>query len=169
MEFSGRNVVVTGAGRGIGEALAREFHTRGANVVVADIAGTEAVADSLERATAITADVSTEEGNRLLVESARESLVPVKDYIIHAHMGNAVVKSPELPAYGDAHPRFGFPNGANDVEELVDYLRVLLKIGYLREGQPRILSFEVKPFADEEPEVVVANAKRVLNRAWALV
>lgn len=105
----------------------------------------------------------------LLRESARESLVPVKDYIIHAHMGNAVVKSPDLPAYGDAHPRFGFPNGANDVEELVEYLRVLLKIGYLREGQPRILSFEVKPFADEEPEVVVANAKRVLNRAWALV
>ena len=34
MEFSGRNVVVTGAGRGIGAALAREFHVRGATVVV---------------------------------------------------------------------------------------------------------------------------------------
>ena len=103
----------------------------------------------------------------LLRESARESLVPVKDYIVHAHMGNAVVKSPELPAYGDAHPRFGFPNGANDVDELVEYLRVLLKIGYLSRKQPRILSFEVKPFGDEEPEVVIANAKRVLNQAWA--
>lgn len=103
----------------------------------------------------------------LLRESAKESLVPVKDYIIHAHMGNAVVKSPGLPAYGDAHPRFGFPNAANDVEELVDYLRVLIDIGYLSEKQPRILSFEVKPFGDEDPDVVVANAKRVLNQAWA--
>jgi len=105
----------------------------------------------------------------LLRESARESLVPVKEYIIHAHMGNAVVKSPELPAYGDAHPRFGFPNAANEVEELVEYLRVLIEIGYLSEKQPRILSFEVKPFGDEDPDVVVANAKRVLNQAWARV
>ena len=34
-----------------------------------------------------------------------------KDHIIHAHMGNCVVKDPALPAYGDAHPRFGFPGG----------------------------------------------------------
>ncbi len=105
----------------------------------------------------------------ILRETPRESLLPVKDYIIHAHMGNAVVKEPGLPAYGDAHPRFGFPNGANDVNELVEYLRVLKEIGYLRAGNPNIVSFEVKPFGDEVPEVVVANAKRVLNRAWTLV
>ena len=45
----------------------------------------------------------------LLRESARESLIPVKDYIVHAHMGNAVAADPSLEAYGDAHPRFGFP------------------------------------------------------------
>jgi sugar phosphate isomerase/epimerase len=105
----------------------------------------------------------------LLRESVRESLVPVKNYIIHAHMGNAVVKSPDLPGYGDNHPRFGFPGGANDVDELVEYLRVLKDIGYISENKPRIVSFEVKPFGDELPEVVIANAKRVLNRAWARV
>jgi hypothetical protein len=105
----------------------------------------------------------------LLHESAEQSLVPVKDYIIHAHMGNAVMKSKDLPAYGDQHPRFGFPGGENDVDELVAYLRVLKKIGYLDEKNPRILSFEVKPVGDEDPDVVVANAKRVLNRAWAML
>ncbi|MCX6376867.1 MAG: sugar phosphate isomerase/epimerase [Armatimonadetes bacterium] len=85
----------------------------------------------------------------LLRETSQESLVPVKDFIIHAHMGNAVVKSPELPAYGDAHPRFGFPNSANDVDELVEYLQVLMKIDYLNQKKPPILSFEVKPFGDE--------------------
>jgi len=103
----------------------------------------------------------------LLHETADESILPVKDYIIHAHMGNCVVKSPDMPAYGDAHPRFGFPDGENDVDELVEYLRVLKDIGFLNEKNPPIVSFEVKPFGDEDPDIVVANAKRVLNAAWA--
>lgn len=104
----------------------------------------------------------------LLHETIRESLEPVKEFIKHAHMGNAVVK-PGLPAYGDAHPRFGFPGSENDVKELAEYLRALIDIGYLKEGQPGIVSFEVKPFGSEDPELVIANAKRTLNAAWALV
>lgn len=105
----------------------------------------------------------------LLRETAEQSILPIKDYIVHAHMGNCVVKDPTLPAYGDAHPRFGFPGGENDVDELVEYLRVLMKIGYLNEKKPPVLSFEVKPFGDEDPDIVIANAKRVLNLAWARV
>lgn len=105
----------------------------------------------------------------LLRETAEQSIYPIKDYIVHAHMGNCVVKDPAMPAYGDAHPRFGFPGGENDVDELVEYLRVLMKIGYLNEKNPPVLSFEVKPFEDEDPDIVVANAKRVLNLAWARV
>lgn len=105
----------------------------------------------------------------LIHESIEESLLPVKDYIIHAHIGNCVVKSPDLPAYGDVHPRFGFPGGENDVDEVVHYLRVLLDIGFLNTETPPIVSFEVKPFGDEDPDVVIANAKRTLNEAWARV
>jgi sugar phosphate isomerase/epimerase len=103
----------------------------------------------------------------LIHETIEESLIPVKDYIIHAHIGNCVVKSPELPAYGDVHPRFGFPGGENDVSEVVHFLRVLMEIGYLNGKEPAIVSFEIKPFGDEDPDVVVANAKRTLNEAWA--
>jgi sugar phosphate isomerase/epimerase len=105
----------------------------------------------------------------LLGESAREAILPVKDYIVHAHVGNCVVKGADLPAYGDMHPRFGFPNGENDVEELVEFLRVLRDIGFLNEQNPPIVSFEVKPFQDEDPDIVIANAKRTLNRAWTRV
>lgn len=105
----------------------------------------------------------------ILHESARESLIPVKDYIIHAHMGNCYMGDKNDPAYGDAHPRFGYPGGENDVEELVEYLKVLMEIGYLNPENRRILSFEVKPVGDEDPDIVVANAKRTLNLAWALV
>ena len=39
MELDGKHVVVTGAARGIGAALARRFHQAGARVVVADREG----------------------------------------------------------------------------------------------------------------------------------
>lgn len=105
----------------------------------------------------------------LIHETVEESLLPVKDYITHAHIGSCVVKRADMPAYGDVHPRFGFPNGGNDVKEVVDYLRVLLQIGFLNKKDRPIVSFEIKPFGDEEPDIVIANAKRTLNEAWAKV
>ncbi len=105
----------------------------------------------------------------LLKETIEESVIPVKDHIIHAHIGNCVIKHSGLPAYGDAHPRFGFPNSENDVNEVVDYLKVLLDIGFLNTKNPPVVSFEVKPFGDEDPDIVIANAKRVLTEAWGRV
>lgn len=105
----------------------------------------------------------------MLHETIEESLLPVREYILHAHMGNCVCSDPALPGYGDQHPRFGFPNGENDVEELTAYLKALKSIGFLSKERKPFVSFEVKPFKDEEPDLVVANAKRVLNLAWAQV
>lgn len=102
----------------------------------------------------------------LVRETAEQSILPIKDYLVHAHIGNAVVKDPGLPAYGDAHPRFGFPNSENDVAELTAFLKVLLDIGFLNTTSPPIVSFEVKPWEDEDPDLVIANAKRTLNAAW---
>lgn len=102
----------------------------------------------------------------MLRETIEEAVLPVKDYLVHAHMGNCVVKDKKLPAYGDNHPRFGFPGGENDVEELAEYLRVLLRIGFLNKENPPIVSFEVKPLAGEDTEIVIANGKRTLNLAW---
>ena len=101
----------------------------------------------------------------------------VKDYLIHAHIGNNVKcdMPKDSPAYGDQHPRFGFPGSANGEAELADYLSNLLKVGFLNAENPPILSFEVKPTGAgtmpgyEDPALVAANVKRMLNRAWALV
>ncbi|MBB6217288.1 sugar phosphate isomerase/epimerase [Anaerosolibacter carboniphilus] len=103
----------------------------------------------------------------MIYETCEESILPIKDYLVHAHMGNTVIKDPSFEAYGDTHPRFGFPNGENDVEELVEFLKVLMNIGFLNTKNPPIVSFEVKPWGDEDPELVIANAKRTLNEAWA--
>jgi len=61
--FAGRTALVTGAGRGVGEAIARELHAGGAKVAVSDVdaAAIAAVAGSLdptgETATPIVLDV----------------------------------------------------------------------------------------------------------------
>lgn len=92
----------------------------------------------------------------------------LRPYITHFHFGNAVVK-PGCDGYGDLHPRFGYPNSANDTPELVDYLRVLKEEGFFNEEDPYVLSMEVTLRPGEDEEIVLANTKRVLNRAWALV
>lgn len=102
----------------------------------------------------------------LLHETIEEAVLPVKDYIKHVHIGNGVV-TPGCVGYGDLHPRFGFPNGGNDVKELTNFLRMLFHIGYLDENDPKVISFEVKPWKDEDPDTVVAHCKRKLNQAWA--
>lgn len=93
----------------------------------------------------------------------------LRPYLTHFHIGNTVVQNPVDEGYGDEHQRFGFPNSSNDIPELLDFLRVLKNEGFFDAQNPYVLSFEVKPWKDEDPDVVVANAKRVLNRAWALL
>jgi sugar phosphate isomerase/epimerase len=105
----------------------------------------------------------------MLHESMEDSILPIRKHIRHAHMGNTVIKNPAMDAFGDQHPRFGFPNSENDVNELARYLRLLLEIGFLNETNRPIVSFEVKPFGKEDSDIVIANAKRTLNMAWELV
>ena len=91
-----------------------------------------------------------------------------RPYITHLHFGNAVA-DPKAPGYGDLHQRFGYPNSANDIPELLDYLQVLKDEGFFNAQDPMVLSMEVLPTAEEDEEIVLANTKRCLNRAWAML
>ena len=101
-------------------------------------------------------------------ETSKFVIQTLRPYITHLHFGNAVVKE-GCTAYGDKHPRMGFPDSANDTAELVDYLTVLKQEGFFNSKNPLVLSMEVTLVGDEDEEIVLANTKRVLNRAWALV
>lgn len=92
----------------------------------------------------------------------------LKTYITHFHIGNAVVK-PGSDAYGDKHPRFGYPDSANDTPQLLDFFRVLKSEGFLNTDNPYVLSLEVTPREGEDGDIILANTKRVINRAWALL
>lgn len=101
-------------------------------------------------------------------ETAQFAVRVMRPYITHFHIGNAVVKQ-GCPAYGDKHPRFGFPGSANDTPELLDFFRVLKQEGFFDQRRPYVLSFEVSPFGEEDGDIVLAGTKRVINRAWALL
>ncbi|MGM9573461.1 MAG: sugar phosphate isomerase/epimerase family protein [Hominicoprocola sp.] len=101
-------------------------------------------------------------------ETSRFVVRTLRPYITHLHFGNAVIK-PGFPAYGDKHPRLGFPDSENDTAELLDFLRVLKQEGFFCADDPMVLSMEVSPFGGEDADIVLANTKRVLKRAWALL
>ena len=94
MELSGKTTVVTGAGNGIGKALAARFHREGAKVVVADRddAGVNSVVTSLNAqrpnsALAVVADLSTEAANKSLVETAEAAFGPIDLFFANAGVG----------------------------------------------------------------------------------
>ncbi|MGQ9681336.1 MAG: sugar phosphate isomerase/epimerase family protein [Anaerolineae bacterium] len=105
-----------------------------------------------------------------LGETAQQALVPVKDYLVHLHVGNCLLCDKAHPAYGDYHPPFGCPGSCNGVDELVEFLRVAFEIGYfgkkLPTGRP-VVTFEVKPLPGGDPELVMAGTQRVWEQAWA--
>jgi sugar phosphate isomerase/epimerase len=105
----------------------------------------------------------------LLGESSKQCAQAVKDHVVHLHVGNCAMRDENHPAYGDAHPRFGIEGGENDVKELAAYLKAFIDIGFLNGKDKPFMSFEVKPLEGESSEVVIANAKRTLNQAWAMM
>lgn len=106
----------------------------------------------------------------LLRESPSDCLSQASEYLIHAHAGNCMMADTADPAYGDMHPRFGYPGGENDVAELQEYMESLIYVGYFQAPVPTdkpIVSFEVKPVGDEDPDLIVAQTQRTFRRMWA--
>jgi len=103
----------------------------------------------------------------LLGESAEYALKTAGDYLVHAHIGNCILKDKSHPACGDKHPPFGAAGSENDVAELTLFLKALLGIDYIGAGKQNVVAFEVKPLSGGSSEITIANAKRTLMEAWA--
>jgi sugar phosphate isomerase/epimerase len=113
----------------------------------------------------LTIDLSHEP---LLFEEPSYALSLLAPFVTHVHIGNAVLEAGH-PAYGDLHPRFGIPGGLNDVGEVVAFLKALVRSGFFEKEtatEKPVISFEVKPLPGEDPDLVVANAKRTFLVAW---
>jgi sugar phosphate isomerase/epimerase len=105
----------------------------------------------------------------ILFEDMRDLVTMTAPYVIHLHAGNAVAVE-GMTAYGDAHPRFDFPGGTNGQAELQAYLEALIYAGVFQNEVPTekmVFTFEVKPVGDESTELILAQTKRIFQRAWA--
>ncbi len=77
MKLTNNTFVITGAASGLGEAVARRFHTQGANVVIADFneEGGKALAESLknDRALFVKTDIADEASAQNCIEMAKDT------------------------------------------------------------------------------------------------
>ena len=88
MKFSGKSVVITGGGSGIGAALARRAAQMGARVFVADLNGDSAAAVAAEfGGHSAVCDVRDETAVQGLIADARKALGDVDIYVSNAGLG----------------------------------------------------------------------------------
>ena len=110
----------------------------------------------------------------LLGETPAEAVHIAAPHLLHAHIANCVADNPAVPFYGDFHPRFGHPEGRNDVPEVAEFIRALQGADYFAQARKRlnttpILSMESRPnqVDHESSATILANGKRTFLRAWA--
>ena len=100
MQIEGKVVVITGAGSGIGRALARAFTAAGATVVAGDIDAQAAAqtADALGvKAVGGGADAASTAGIGALLDAAGSAFGPVDIYVANA----GIIGAPDLGAEAD--------------------------------------------------------------------
>jgi sugar phosphate isomerase/epimerase len=105
----------------------------------------------------------------LLDEKPADAVKLAKDFLLHVHVGNCVMRDKTHPAFGDEHPLMGIKDGENGVPEISEFWNALLETGYLAKGKSNIVSLEVKPFGSQTSEEVIEASKHMLEEAWALV
>ncbi len=85
MDLKGKGVVITGAGHGIGRALAHRFAAEGARVVVndVDVDAANAVASEVD-GYAAPGDAASDDGVQALIDAARQHLGTIDVYCANA-------------------------------------------------------------------------------------
>ena len=106
-----------------------------------------------------------------LGEVAEESIALAERFHVHMHLANCLLTDRASPIYGDEHPRFGVAGGEHDIRDVTVLFETLWRHGFFEKpipyGERPIVSVEVKPQQHEDPEIVLANTKRVVESAWA--
>ena len=97
---NGKTYIITGGGSGLGEATARLYAEKGANVVIADLKGFEEVASDIgDNARGIECNVTNEEQVQAAVDLAVEAFGGLNGAVNCAGVGGAVRTTSKGTAY----------------------------------------------------------------------
>jgi sugar phosphate isomerase/epimerase len=106
-----------------------------------------------------------------LGEDIDEAVAAAGDLLIHAHVANCGLDRAITETFGDSHCRFGTEGGAVSLDDVVRFLRALVRNGYgarkVATSLP-IVSVEMKTPQGETPELALASGLRILERAAVL-
>ena len=105
----------------------------------------------------------------LMYENPYSAVETVKDYLVHTHIGNCVMRDIKHPRYGDTHPIFGSECSEIDVLEIKTFIESLFAVGYFAEGKKAAMSFEIKPWPNEDSLDYIKKAKACLDKAWEML
>ena len=87
MRLEGKTAIVTGAGSGFGEGMAKRFAEEGANVIVADLIGEKAekvAADIGSQAVALQVDVARAQDNQAMAAAAMSHFKGLDIFVLNA-------------------------------------------------------------------------------------
>jgi sugar phosphate isomerase/epimerase len=105
----------------------------------------------------------------LMRETSEHAVSTTASRLGRVHLGNCVLADTSNPWYGDKHPPMGLPGGEIGLAELTDFLRELLKVGYLGNGHKGDLVLEMQPFPDTSAEETIERSMDLLHEAWRQV
>jgi len=102
----------------------------------------------------------------LLGESFEYAIRTCGELLWHIHIGNCIKKDKNHIWYGDKHPPIGFPGGEHGVDELADFLQLLLKYNYLKKAEKNSVTLEVQTFPGRTAQETLSQQLQLLKKAW---
>jgi len=151
-------------------AVIEPFDTSiGKNLLIGPTADAAASVAEVRRRGAAAAALMADMGHLpLMGESFAAALARSAPYLMHVHLGSAVMRDPAHPLYGDMHPPLGIPGGEHGAGELADFLRELEAAGYFaRPGAA--LTFETRPYPGSSERESARRSLGMLAQAWTAV
>lgn len=142
----------------------------GKNLLIGPTAEAVAVVEAVQHRGVPNIGLLTDMGHvPLMLETFEHAMSTAMPHVRHVHLGSCYMLDPTDPMYGDMHPPWGYPGGANDVGELVEFLRTLFQTGYLGNGsgtRPTV-SFEMRPYPGESETGSMSVFLDKLEEAWS--
>lgn len=99
----------------------------------------------------------------IMHETLESAVAKAEDTLVHIHLGNALIKNPASPFYGDKHIPWGYPEAEYTEADGIRYIQLLRDSGYFQ--KENTVSFEMRPIEGLSPEESLKRWVKVWQQA----